>query len=127
MPVRGIRGAISVEGDCGEDILQATRTLLQAILAANPGLAPQDIASVFFTATHDLSATHPALAAREMGWSQVPLLCATEIPVPGSLPRCIRVLVHWNTEAPQAAVQHVYLGKAASLRPDLTQDLPFNS
>jgi chorismate mutase len=122
MSVRGIRGAICVEQDCADEILQATRTLLAAILTANQGLVPENVASIFFTATVDMSATHPALAAREMGWSQVPLLCATEIPVPGSLPLCIRVLVHWNTDLPQAAIQHVYLGKAASLRPDLNHN-----
>lgn len=119
MSIRGIRGATAVAADEVEAILAATRELLTAMLAANPGLVPEDIASIFFTLTHDLKSVHPALAARQLGWEQVPLLCAQEIPVPGGMPRCIRVLIHWNTVLPQRAIQHVYLGAAASLRPDL--------
>jgi chorismate mutase len=107
------------EQDQAETILQATRELLEAILSANPTLKPADLASVFFSVTEDLAAAYPALAARELGWNQVPLLCSREIPVPGSLPRCIRVLLHWNTDLPQHAIRHVYLGAAAELRPDL--------
>jgi chorismate mutase len=118
MPTRGIRGAVSSQGDAPEAILEATRELLQAILAANPGLETEAIGSIFFTVTDDLSAVHPALAARQLGWTDVPLLCAREIPVPGSLPRIIRVLLHWNTEVPQGAIRHVYMGTAAALRPD---------
>ncbi len=80
---------------------------------------PQDLASALFTVTEDLSAAYPAAAARELGWTDVPLICAREIPVPGGLPRCIRVLLHWNTDLPQSAIRHVYLGAAAALRPDL--------
>lgn len=119
MPVRGIRGAIDVESDQPEAILAATRDLLQRILVANPGLHSQDIASVIFTSTEDLNSAYPARAAREMGWNAVPMICGREIPVPGGLPRCIRVLLHWNTDLGQQAVRHVYLGAAASLRPDL--------
>ena len=118
MPTRGIRGAVSCREDSQAAILEATRELLQAILAANPGLETEAIGSIFFTVTDDLSAVHPALAARQLGWTEVPLLCAREIPVPGSLPRIIRVLLHWNTELPQSAIRHVYLGAAAALRPD---------
>jgi chorismate mutase len=118
MPTRGIRGAVTSEADTQDAILAATRELLQAILTANPNLETEDLASVFFTVTDDLSAVHPALAARQLGWTDVPLLCAREIPVPGSLPRTIRVLLHWNTELPQEAIRHVYLGDAAALRPD---------
>jgi chorismate mutase len=118
MPTRGIRGAVSSQGDAPEAILEATRELLQAILAANPGLETEAIGSIFFTVTDDLSAVHPALAARQLGWTDVPLLCAREIPVPGSMPRIIRVLLHWNTELTQGAIRHVYLGAAAALRPD---------
>jgi chorismate mutase len=75
---------------------------------------------VFFTVSPDLRSIHPALAARQIGWVHVPLMCAVEIDVPDSLPRCIRVLVHWNTTRPQHEIQHVYLGKAAALRPDLS-------
>lgn len=120
MPLRGIRGATVAEQDQAESILQATRQLLQAILKANPTLKTGDLASVFFSVTEDLSAAYPALAARELGWQEVPLLCSREIPVPGGMPRCIRVLLHWNTELPQDAIRHVYLGAAAELRPDLS-------
>jgi chorismate mutase len=119
MPVRGIRGANAVQADTAEEILSATRHLLEAILRANSAIQPEDIASIFFTVTPDLTAVHPAKAARDIGWTHVPLMCATEIPVPGSLPLCIRVLVHWNTELPQSAIRHVYLGAATKLRPDL--------
>lgn len=119
MPTRGIRGAITVAEDRPELILAATRELLEAILHANAGMTPEDIASAFFTVTPDLSSTFPAQAAREMGWSQVPMMCAREIPVPGSLPRVIRVMVHWNTERAQSEIVHVYLREAVKLRPDL--------
>ncbi len=121
MPVRGIRGATVVEHDDPEEVLAATRELLSALLKANPTLIPSDLASALFTVTGDLCTAYPARAARQLGWDDVPLMCALEIPVPGSLPRCIRVLLHWNTDLPQAAVLHVYLGKAAGLRPDLVR------
>ena len=124
MSIRGIRGAVQAERDEPESILAATRELIAAIMAANPGLDPADVASVFFTVTDDLSAIPPALGARQLGWTDVPLMCAREIPVPGSLPRCIRVLVHWNTELPQSAVHPVYLGEASVLRPDLAAARP---
>jgi chorismate mutase len=120
MPVRGIRGAIDVESDQPEEILTATRELLLGMINANPGLRSEDIASVIFTTTGDLNSAYPARAAREMGWDAVPLICSQEIPVPGGLPLCIRVLVHWNTDIDQESIRHVYLGRAASLRPDLT-------
>lgn len=119
MPVRGIRGAVAAAQNEPEAILAATRDLLLAILEANRDLRPADIGSAFFTLTEDLTAAYPALAARQLGWSQVPLLCSREIPVPDGLPRCIRVLIHWNTDLPQEAIQHVYLGEAACLRPDM--------
>ena len=120
MPVRGVRGAIDVSDDRSELILAATKELLSAILAANPTLHSEDLASGIFTTTEDLSAAYPAQAAREMGWNAVPMICSREIPVPGGLARCIRVLLQWNTDLPQQAIRHVYLGAAASLRPDLT-------
>ncbi len=119
MPIRGIRGATTVTADDPNLILQATRELLEEILAANEAMRPEDIASVFFTVTEDLTSTFPAQAARQMGWDLVPMLCGREIPVPGSLPRVIRVLVHWNTDTPQNKITHVYLRDAVSLRPDL--------
>ena len=119
MSIRGIRGATTVTADEPDLILQATRELLEEILAANEGMQPEDVASALFTVTDDLVSTFPAQAARQMGWGLVPMLCAREIPVPGSLLRVIRVLVHWNTELPQNAVTHVYLREAVKLRPDL--------
>lgn len=119
MVVRGIRGAITVESDQPEVVLAATRQLLLAIGEANPAFQPADAASVFFTVTPDLTSAFPAEAARQLGWTDVPLICAQEIPVPGALPRCIRVLIHWNCDLLQSNVRHVYLGEAASLRPDL--------
>lgn len=118
MPCRGIRGATTVGGNTAVEILEATRELLEAIVAAND-LSIEDVTSVVFTATPDLTAAFPARAARDLGWQYVPLLDAVEIPVPGSLLRCVRVLVHWNTAKPQIDVRHVYLRGAASLRPDL--------
>ena len=120
MAVRGVRGAIDVPADRPQSILQATRRLLEAILAANPRLRPADLASALFTVTDDLTSAYPAQAARTLpGWEQVPLICAREIPVPDGLPRCVRVLLLWNTDLPQAAISPVYLGGAARLRPDL--------
>jgi chorismate mutase len=120
MPIRGIRGATTVAADEPELILQATRELLEEILAENEGMAPEDVASAIFTVTDDLASTFPAQGARQMGWGLVPMLCAREIPVPNSLPRVIRVLVHWNTDLPQDQITHVYLREAVKLRPDLS-------
>ncbi|MCB8967769.1 MAG: chorismate mutase [Ardenticatenaceae bacterium] len=119
MAIRGIRGAAIAAANEAGAIATATKALLQEIMMVNPTLETADIASAFFTVTDDLNASYPALAARELGWHEVPLLCAREIPVPGSMPMCIRVLIQWNTELPQKAVQYVYLGEAARLRPDL--------
>lgn len=118
MPVRGIRGATVASQDQPEIVLAATRELLQAMCAANPQLQLEDLASAIFTAPGDLTSVYPAQAARQLGWLQVPLLSACEIDVPGGLSRCIRVLLHWNTDLPQKDIRHVYLGAAASLRPD---------
>lgn len=120
MSVRGVRGAIDASDDKPNEILRATRELLSAILKANPTLHSEDIASAIFTSTDDLKTAYPARAAREMGWTSVPMICSREIQVPGGLPRCIRVLLHWNTDLEQGSVQHVYLGQAAGLRPDLS-------
>ncbi len=122
MPIRGVRGAIVADENDAEIILAATRELLEALMKANPEMRTEDLASAFFTVTADLSAAYPARAARQLGWQQVPLMCAQEIPVPGSLSRCIRILLHWNTDLPQYAIQHVYLGAAASLRPDFRSE-----
>ena len=119
MPIRGIRGATTVTADEPDLILQATRELLEEILEENEGMRPEDVASAIFTVTDDLASTFPAQGARQMGWGLVPMLCAREIPVPSSLPRVIRVLVHWNTDVPQNEITHVYLRDAVKLRPDL--------
>ena len=119
MPIRGVRGAITVTEDDVDLILQATRELLEAIVKENADMKQEDIGSAIFTVTDDLAATFPSQAARQMGWSMVPMMCAREIPVPGSLPKAIRVLVHWNTETPQSQIKHVYLRDAVKLRPDL--------
>jgi chorismate mutase len=115
---RGIRGATSVDANNGDTIVAATRELLTRIVTAND-VKMEDVASVIFTATPDLDAAYPALAAREMGWSNVPLLCMQEMAVVDSLPRCIRVLLLWNTDRSADQVQHVYLHQARVLRPDL--------
>lgn len=119
MPTRGIRGAITVSADEPDLILQATRELLEEILGQNQSMKPEDVGSAIFTVTADLNSTFPAQAAREMGWGQVPMICAREIPVPNSLPKVIRVLVQWNTDLPQNEITHVYLRDAVKLRPDL--------
>lgn len=119
MAVRGIRGATSAPVDTREAILEATRELLQELLRANGIDQFDEIATVIFTTTPDLTATFPAEAARELGMHQVPLLCASEINVPGRLARCVRVLVQINTEKPQKEMVHVYLREAKALRPDV--------
>ncbi len=120
MHCRGIRGATTVEKNTAQAVLAATRELLALIVVAND-LRVEDVTSAIFTTTPDLTAAFPARAAREMGWRDVALLDAQEIPVPGSLERCIRVLIHWNTEKSAAEIQHVYLKGAQALRPDRTR------
>ncbi len=120
MAVRGIRGATCVDADVPAKILAATCELLQEILRANGIGAFDEIVSAVFTTTHDLTSTFPAEAARALGMNQVPLLCASEIAVSGSTPRCIRVLIHVNTDKKQSEMVHVYLGEAKKLRPDVS-------
>ena len=117
MPVRGIRGATIAADNTRQSILDAARELLLALIEAN-GIAPDDVASAWFTTTPDLDAEYPALAARELGWHDTALLCAHEMAVPHGLPRCVRILIHLNTDLPPQAIKHIYLGDAASLRPD---------
>ncbi|MEM6331254.1 MAG: chorismate mutase [Planctomycetota bacterium] len=118
MTCRGVRGAITVEANDREAILSATRRMLALVIRRN-GIEKSDVASAQFSLTSDLDAEFPALAARQLGWIDVPLLCGYEVRVPGSLPRCIRVLLMWNTEKPQHEIQHIYLEGAEKLRPDL--------
>ena len=118
--LRGIRGATTVEVDEAGAILAATRELLVAMCERNGIDDFEPIAAIFFTTTHDLTATFPAEAARALGMTLVPLLCNQEIPVPGRLPRVVRVMLQLNTAMRQDEVQHVYLREAVRLRPDLT-------
>lgn len=120
MPCRGVRGATTVEENTREQILEETRKLLALMIRLN-GMASTDVASAIFTLTEDLNAEFPASAARQLGWLDVPLLCTHEIAVPGSLGRCIRILVHWNTEKRQDEIKHVYIKEAKRLRPDLSK------
>jgi len=114
---RGIRGATTVTENSKQAILEATREMLFVMVRAND-IRPEDVASAYFTTTMDLNATYPALAARQLGWYDVALLCGHEMQVSDSLERCIRVLVHWNTTRRAKEIIHVYLRKAKSLRPD---------
>ena len=118
MAVRAVRGAIQVARDDRDEVLDATTELLVAVLDRN-ALSPDDLISVVFTATPDLTSEFPAYAARQMGITDVPLLCATEIAVPGAMPRVLRLLAHVETELARADVRHVYLRGAAALRTDL--------
>ncbi|QEF99901.1 Chorismate mutase AroH [Stieleria maiorica] len=117
---RGVRGATTVQADDRDEILLATRQLLALMIRQN-GIDTADLASAYFTVTKDLTAEFPALAARQLGWLEVPLLCGYEITVEKSLPRCIRVLLHWNTVKSQKEIQHFYLHDAVKLRPDLSE------
>lgn len=117
MMCRGVRGAITVGSNKEDEILEATRELLQALMRAND-MSVDDIASAYFTTTPDLNATYPAYAARQLGWYDAALLCGHEMAVPGGLVRCVRVLIHWNTIKSPKEIAHVYLREARSLRPD---------
>ena len=117
-----IRGAISVETDSPRHIAEATRELLERVVERN-WLEIDEVVSVVFTVTPDLTSAFPALAARDMGWVDVPLLCASEIPVPGSMPRCLRILVQVELRAPRPLDTHVYLRDAVALRPDVTDSI----
>ncbi len=120
MMCRGVRGATTVEANTRDEILMNTRQLLALMIRAN-GIEPEDVASAMFSVTADLNAEFPALAARQLGWLDVPLLCTYEVDVPGSLRRCIRVMIHWNTDVPQHEIRHVYIKEATRLRPDLSK------
>lgn len=121
MSVRGIRGATTVEVNEEQVILDATLELLERLVEAND-IQPEDIASIIVTVTHDLDAAFPARAIRALpGWELVPLMCALEVPVKGSLEKCIRLMVHVNTDKRQDEIRHIFLGRARELRPDLAE------
>ncbi|MDD3588272.1 MAG: chorismate mutase [Thermoguttaceae bacterium] len=119
---RGLRGATTVEENTSAAILRATRELLALLIRYN-NLNTEDIASAIFTTTPDLTAEFPALAARQLNWMNVALMCGHEMHVSGALPMCIRVLIHWNTDKKPDEIQHVFINGAAHLRPDKA-DLP---
>ena len=119
--MRAVRGATTVEKDDADLVVSATRELL-ATLAERNAFAPEQVISAIFTVTPDITSEFPARAARELGWVDVPLLCAMEIPTERGLAHCIRVLLHIETELPRSALRHVYLRDAVELRPDLSGD-----
>src|SRR5437868_11621915 len=118
--VRAIRGAIQVDADERDAIIAGTTELVAEVMARN-GLTTDDVISVLFTSTPDLTAEFPALAARKIGFHEVPLMCAAEIAVPGAMPRVVRLMAHIETDQPRSAIQHVYLRGAAALRLDIAQ------
>jgi chorismate mutase len=118
LSVRGLRGATTVDADTVPQVTERSQELMLEIMARN-GLVEDDIISVLFTATADVTSAFPATAIREIGFGAVPLLCAAEIAVPGSMPHCIRVLLHVSTPRPRDEMHHVYLHGAQVLRDDL--------
>jgi chorismate mutase len=118
--VRAIRGAIQLDADERDHLLASTRELVEAVMSAN-ALSSEQLISIVFTVTSDLRSEFPAVAARELGMGDVPLLCTTEIDVPGSLPRVVRLMAHADMEVPRSQVQHVYLRGAVALRRDIAQ------
>jgi chorismate mutase len=118
--IRGVRGAITIEENSTEAILEATTMMLKAVIEAND-IREDDVASILFTTTPDITAAYPAKAARNMGWRKVALMGFQEMDVPHGLGHCIRVLLHWNTDKSIDEIQHIFLRDAALLRPDLTQ------
>ncbi len=123
MPVRGIRGAVNIASNTKDEILTQSRKLLQAIVTANE-IDADDIACVIFTLTPDLNADFPAYAARQLGWRDVPLMCARELDVPSAMEKVIRVLMLVNSDIPTSKIAHQYLGDTPKLRPDLAQKGP---
>jgi chorismate mutase len=121
MMMRGVRGATTAAEDTPEAIWRATRELLEAVIEAN-GIEEEYVASVIFTTTPDLTAAYPAKAARDLGWHQTALMGCQEIAVPNGIPKCIRVLIHWNTTKKLSELRHVYMRGAEKLRPDFYPD-----
>ena len=122
--MRGVRGATTVARNLADEIVSRTGELLSRMIAEN-GIRPEDVASVIFTMTPDLDGEFPAVAVRALeGWGDVPLLCAAEVAAPGSLGRCVRILLHWNTPCPPEEIQHVFLRGARGLRPKWARRTP---
>ncbi len=122
MPVRAVRGATTIDNNTVAEIVKETKYLLSKIIEEN-SINKDDIISVIFSTTRDIDATFPAVAAREMGWTDIALMCTHEMEVPGSLEKCIRVLMHINTEKTNKEIKYVYLRKAKALRPDLAEQI----
>jgi chorismate mutase len=120
MHCRGVRGATTADANSQEAILKATRELLAVMIRRND-IETDDVASAIFSTTPDLNAEFPALAARQLGWLNVALMCNHELDVPDSLRRCIRILIHWNTEKKAEEIVHIYIKGASRLRPDLSK------
>jgi chorismate mutase len=119
--IRGVRGAVTVTEDSNEEVLRETARLVTEMVKAND-INPESIASVLITTTTDISSAFPARAIRSLdGWSFVPVMCTHEMNVPGALEKCIRLLMHVNTEKQQKDIQHIYLNNAVQLRPDLVK------
>ena len=125
MQCLGVRGATTCEENSSESILKASRELLALMIRQN-GIRAEDVASAIFSTTRDLDAEFPALAARQLGWWDVALMCINELDVPGSLRRCIRILLHWNTDKSADKIVHVYIKEAARLRPDRSKIPPID-
>ncbi len=125
MPCLGVRGATTCEENSSESILKASRELLALMIRQN-GIQAEEVASAIFSTTRDLDAEFPALAARQLGWWDVALMCVNELDVPGSLRRCIRILLHWNTDKPADKIVHVYIKEAVKLRPDRSKIPPID-
>jgi len=120
LPVRAIRGATTIENNDAREIIEETKHLLKRMVEDN-GVDKEDIISVILSTTKDINAAFPAVAAREMGWTDIALMCTNEMDVPGSLPMCIRVMMHINTEKTNKELKYIYLKKAKLLRPDLAE------
>ncbi len=121
MPVRGIRGAINLQRNSKGEIRERTQELLRSLIAENK-IKPEDVAAAFFTATPDLTADFPAYAARDLGWTAVPMMCNQELNIRGGMKRVIRILLLVNTTLPQKRIRHQYLGETSCLRPDLARN-----
>lgn len=125
MGVRAIRGAVTVEDNDAAEIIKESKTLLKEIIDRND-LKREDIISIIFTVTRDLDAAFPAVAARQIGLTDISLMCMNEISVPGSLEKCIRVMLHFNTDKSNSEIKHIYLKNAKILRPDLAEESKIN-